>query len=361
MQRVLRILLLPITITAIQFCVFATDLSGQMNAVSDLEEKFRELIVSSQKYVVTVIAKSRIIQLEETVQTRDSSDPVPIIRPVMQKNVGSGLVVDSRGIVLTRRSVVNGMQSISVVLHSGESMDAELLGIDDIKKIAVLKVREMQLPNPSFAHDQGLKLGSWVFVMGNSLGMGPAVSVGLVEGIIDQERVVIGARAWRGCGGAPVFSLSGQVLGILAARMESSEDMGGLTGMVQHDEYVVVPVGSLLPSIASIADRQVQPEAWIGITVDSVPGRSDLFRVTYIHEDSPAAQAGIEVGDQVLSFNDRRILSRGDVGDIVKMIQQSDIDDSVKLELRRGDAVFHTNVSIKLRARAYSAKSSARR
>ena len=357
MRRFYKKFVLPFFAATFQICVLAPNLLGQVQAVSPLEEQFRQLIVSSQQYVVTVIAQSYKIYLEETVQKTDSAEePRPIIRPVMNKNVGSGLVVDSRGIVLTRKSIINDMKSISVVLHSGETLAAEVLGIDDNRKIAVLKTRGMQLKNPSFAHDRGLKIGNWVFLMGNLQEAGPTVSIALVEAILGEESVLIGARAWRGSSGTPVFNMSGQVLGILAARMELSEDVAGLTGVVGHDEYVVIPISSLLPSIASIADRRMAPVAWIGMTITR-----DGFKVTYIFEDSPAEEAGVEVGDQVLSLNNRRIESLNDVSEIVTMIQQSQVNDSVRLELKRGNAVLEKQVQIKLRSPAYNPQMSQRR
>ena len=105
------------------------------------------------------------------------------------------------------------------------------------------------------------------------------------------------------------------------------------------------------------------PVAWIGMTVtrDSTSKDDVGFKVTYIFEDSPAEEAGVEVGDQVISLNDRRIESLNDVSEVVTMIQQSQVDDSVRLELKRGNVVLEKRVQVKLRSPAYVPEMSQRR
>ncbi len=311
---------------------------AQSPAFNTLETELQKLISYSQQYVVTVIGVSQEMYDEETVQSADSiQSPRSIIKPVYYKNVGSGLLVDSQGIVLTRSSIVKNKNKIYVRLFTGEEVDAEILG-EQPNGITVLKINRINIANPSFAHDSGMRLGSWIYVMGSSFGYGPAVALGLVEGILDNGYVLIGARAWNGCSGAPVFNLNGQVVGILAAKVELTQELTKYTGIVDHDEYVVVPIGSLLPRIAQVVDKSA---GWIGLSITENPQQRGVFQISQIQEDSPASQAGIQVGDEIVSFNEREVKS---ISEIWSQIKNSSVDDQIKLKVKRGNETIQTNI-----------------
>ena len=315
---------------------------AQSPAFNTLETELQKLISYSQQYVVTVIGVSQEMYDEETVQSADSSqNPRSIIKPVYYKNVGSGLLVDSQGIVLTRSSIVKNKNKIFVRLFTGEEVDAEILG-EQPNGITVLKINRIPIANPSFAHDSGMRLGSWIYVMGSSFGYGPAVALGLVEGILDNGYVLIGARAWNGCSGAPVFNLNGQVVGILAAKIEVTQELSKYTGIVDHDEYVVVPIGSLLPRIAQLVDR-VKPAGWIGLTIMEDSQQRGVFQISQIQDNSPASQAGIQVGDEIVSFNEREVKS---ISEIWSQIKNSSVDDQIKLKIKRGNETIQTSIKL---------------
>lgn len=336
------------------FLVFSHSLVLAQNPASTtLEEELQKLISYSQRYVVTVIGVSQEMYDEETVQSADPNQvPRSIIKPVLNKNVGSGLLVDSQGIVLTRSSIIRNKDQIYIRLFTGDEVEAEVLG-EQPNEIAVLKIDRAPIENPSFSHDTGMRLGSWIYVMGTSYGYGPAVALGLVEGILDNGYVLIGARAWNGCSGAPVFNLNGQVVGILAAKMEVSRELKKYAGMVGHDEYVVVPIGSLLPRIAQVIDSKVQPSGWVGMTIIENNQRQGFFQISQIQSNSPASRAGIQIGDEVITFNETKVKS---IKDIWSQIKNSGVNDSIKLELKRGNQVFRTNVKFVPRTSTFGQK-----
>lgn len=327
------------------FLVFTNNpVFSQSPASNTLEEELQILISYSQQYVVTVIGESREIYDEETVQSADSTQsPRSIIKQVYNRNVGSGLLVDSQGIVLTRNSIIKNKERIFVRLFTGEEVEGELLGVQP-NGIAVLKIGRTPIQNPSFSHDSGMRLGSMIYLLGTSYGYGPAVALGLVEGILDNGYVLIGARAWNGCSGAPVFNLNGQVVGILAAKMEVTKELSKYSGMIGHDEYVVIPIGSLLPQIAQVVDSRVVPSGWIGLTIIESKG---YFQISEIQSNSPAARAGIQIGDEVVLFNENKMNS---IAEIFSQIKNKGVNDSITLELRRGDQVFQTSVKFARRS-----------
>lgn len=334
-----------------QFFFLQTPGWAQLPSPSDLEIKFQELIDLSRTYVVTVVAKSSEIQLQETVQSVDTQNRSQSIkRSVVDKNVGSGLIIDSSGIILTRRSVIDRTKKIWVELHSGKKLEAKLLGIDEPTHMAILKVPEIPVANPSLANEKSLKMGNWVFVMGGAPALSSAVAFGVVEAMLDRNSFLISARPWRGCSGAPVFNLNGQVIGMLAARVETSTEFAQLN-WTDHDDYVVIPIAPLLKQISEIIKRKIAPEGWIGMEVTIVSNDPDsaLFEVTRVYDNSPAAKAGIQVGDQLLSYNGKPIRS---IGEISILIRNNVFSDSVQFDMKRGSETLRKKIEISVKAPA---------
>ncbi|MCA9695980.1 MAG: trypsin-like peptidase domain-containing protein [Myxococcales bacterium] len=262
---------------------------------------------------------------------------------------GSGFFADELGHVITNAHVVDGAQDLMVVLQDGSQLPAEVIGADDMVDVAIVQV---DLPSgasvpgvAAFGDSEALRPGEEVVAIGNALGEFPnTVSQGTVNGV-DRAFPGMGglaafvqhdAEIWHGNSGGPLLNLHGEVVGINTA-------VGGHDGLgfaVPVDQAKVV-----VPKL--IRDGKVV-RGWLGITGSDkapdfgvMPERGAL--VSEVRSDTPAAKAGVLVGDRVMKIDGREIADfdelRGRIGEYAPQ-------DRVALELLRAGKVVTVEVEL---------------
>jgi len=282
-------------------------------------------------------------------------------RPVY--GVGSGFIVDKSGYIITNAHVVEDAERISVKLDSGEEFTATIVGFDGKEEtdLAVLKIdARRDLPFLRFGDSDKAEVGDWVLAIGSPFGLAKSVSAGIISQIrretpntsAFQRFIQTDAVINPGNSGGPLVNMDGEVIGV-------NSQIATLTG-----EYS--GVGFALPSNESVSVYQQIVKngkvrrGYLGAYLDSV--KTEFARVYELAEpkgaiitdirdkQSPAALAGLEIGDVVLEFNGQKVEN---ARDLIAKIAGSQPDQTISLVYIReaGMTLERKTASIKLAER----------
>jgi len=262
--------------------------------------------------------------LKKKLQTTDSATST---RKRWYVSMGSGVIWDARGHIVTTLSIVEDASKIKVFCVDGSEFDAELIGADDITNLAVLRITEPGLRplNVIERRDTPLPEGSWLILMGYGYGGIPTVSPGLAG--IPPEDYDPG-RHWfqftaalrPGNSGSALIDRSGKLAGIVLGREEDVGfnavvkmlTQGGKPGSVssQMTAYSSFGVGVPANQVTAVVDQIIRTghvvRGWIGISVRKVlePATGEaVLQVVQIVPESPADAAGLQAGDQIQCIN----------------------------------------------------------
>lgn len=233
----------------------------------------------------------------------------------VQKSLGSGVIVDPTGIVITNYHVIKGAEDIKVVLQDGREMNADIVVIDKRTDLVALRLRteEKNLPFLKLRDADELEVGDLVLAFGNPFGFGHTVTSGIVSGLARSQ---LGANDFRsfiqtdaavnpGNSGGPLVTMDGRLVGINTAIFSNN---GGSIGI-----SFAVPSNLVAPVIASIGlgnKRVIRP--WVGLKVQMVTqGMSEGLGlakpmgvvVQTVFKGGSAANAGLEQGDVILQVD----------------------------------------------------------
>jgi serine protease Do len=259
-------------------------------------------------------------------------------RSRQSRGFGSGIIYHDDGYVLTNDHVIRSASRIRVTLPDGRDFEAELVGSDGVTDVAVLKIDGRNLPVARLGTSRGLLIGEWTVAIGNPFAYllsnsEPTVTAGVVSAVgrhiipsDEDEGFYLGmiqtdASINPGNSGGPLVNALGEVIGVntsIFSRSGGSEGLG-----------FAIPIDRAL----RVADDLVQygevRRAWTGVDVegaDTVWGRPRGVEVLSVFPGSPAAEAGISVGDQLVEVNGTTMGSPLDL-------------EAVLLDLRAGEEV----------------------
>lgn len=225
-----------------------------------------------------------------------------------ERSLGSGVIVDPSGIIVTNNHVVEGAQELKVVLNDRREFDAELLLADERTDLAVLKIEATGLPALQYARSSELEVGDLVLAIGNPFGVGQSVTSGIVSGLARTDVgitdysffIQTDAAVNPGNSGGALVNLSGRLVGVNTAIFSRTGDNSGI-GFAIPSEMVQRVVES-----AREGGEVVRP--WLGARVQTVTpdlaASLGLLRphgalVSQIYEGGPADEAGLSVGDVI--------------------------------------------------------------
>ncbi|WP_349367533.1 Do family serine endopeptidase [Salinarimonas sp.] len=269
-------------------------------------------------------------------------------RERVQRSLGSGVIVDASGLVVTNNHVVEGMEEVRVALVDRRELDAEIVLRDPRTDLAVLRIASNEtFPSIPLGDDTALEVGDLVLAIGNPFGVGQTVTQGIVSalartqiGISDYQFFIqTDAAINPGNSGGALLDMGGRLVGVNTAIFSRS---GG-----SHGIGFAIPASMVRAVVASAedgAERVRRP--WLGASLQALtPDLAEgvgLLRpvgalVTDLHPNGPAAEAGLARGDVVLAVDGQEIADTEAFG---YRFALAGVDgESVLTVLRRGERV----------------------
>jgi serine protease Do len=292
-----------------------------LDFANSLSRAFQRVAMQLEPSVVHITSMRRIWM------RRSLFDPGR--QEIAPTGLGSGVIVSKDGYILTNNHVVAGAEKLVVRLYDGTQYDAEIIDRDPVTDLAVLSIDAEGLTPATFGNSDDLEVGQWVVAVGSPFGFANTVTAGIVSAIgrtgLDvsnqtfkeyQEYIQTDAAINPGNSGGPLVNLKGEVVGINTAIASRS---GGSVGIGFATPSAVAQL--VLDDI--LAGRGVDHGsrgAWLGVEMEPLDQdtaeqlglgdgeRRGGVRVVRVVEDSPAARAGLHVGDIITRFRDRPTL-----------------------------------------------------
>jgi serine protease Do len=304
-------------------------------SLGDLEKKFIAVVEDVLPSVVSVYT---------TVMAR-----VDLFRVAPVQGMGSGVIVEEDGIIITNAHVVRKAQKIGLQLHGGKKMDAKVIGMMRGLDIAVLEVEEKNLDPITIGESSSLKVGQFAIAVGNPLGLGESVTFGLVsalnrninaqdlqlEGLIQTT-----AEINPGNSGGALVDTNAELIGIPTAVIPFSQGIG-----------FAIAIDSVKGLLEDFRETGSVNTPWIGITGYTIDPRiANYYQLTHDKgaliiqvPAGPAKKAGIEPGDIVTAINDEEINS---IQILIQKIVKHRIGDDVKVKYIRNGKEYETSVKL---------------
>ena len=232
------------------------------------------------------------------------------------KSLGSGVIIDPKGIILTNDHVISGASKILATTKGGRELECEVVGSDADNDLAVLRVKKggSTLPTIRMGTSSDLMIGETVVAIGNPFGLSNTVTAGVLSALgrsvpgenqrVYNDFIQIDAPINPGNSGGPVVNIQGDMIGVATAIIGGAQGIG-----------FAIPVDRAKRIVADLVRfGHVQP-VWIGLHGHTVTSPEDEdrprgFRVRSVEPDSPAARAGIRQGDQIVSVDNTAIDSQ---------------------------------------------------
>jgi len=259
------------------------------------------------------------------------------------QSLGSGLIVDAKGVVVTNAHVIEGASRIVVTTLDGRELEADVIGSDRDADLAVLKVTATGLPAVPLGKSADLLMGETVIAVGNPFGLGHTVTTGVLSARGRAVPTESGEAAYTdflqtdasinpGNSGGPLVNLAGQVIGVNTAIVRGASGIGFAIPADRAQRIVedLLRFGELQP-------------LWTGlrlVTVDPELARREGFAaargalVERVYDGSPADRAGLRAGDLVVAVGGKPLAAREDLTTAFYSVAAGT---PVLLEVRRGN------------------------
>lgn len=230
-------------------------------------------------------------------------------------SLGSGFIISKDGYILTNHHVVDGADEVIVRLNNREEYEAKVIGSDKDSDVALIKIDGEDFPMLKFGDSNALKVGEWVLAIGSPFGFDHTVTAGIVSAKsrnlpsdnyvpFIQTDVAINP----GNSGGPLFNMDGEVIGINSQIYSRS---GGFMGL-----SFAIPIEMAVDVAMQIKESGSVSRGWLGVLIQEVTRElAETFGMKTPHgalvakvlDDSPAQQAGLQVGDVIVEFNGKKV------------------------------------------------------
>jgi len=254
-------------------------------------------------------------------------------------NVGSGVVLDSTGYVITMERVIHGAEHIEVVFPHGCQYAGRRVGCDLETGIAVLHIQGENMYSPPLGNSDLLKGGECVFVIGNTMGLISPSAFGLVHGFRPEKGLLqLSIRLSPGNAGAPVFDRQGRVLGIVIGELSNTPGVPSDARRLNSREPSVslaVPINTVRKIAQEIITQDHGGCGWLGIVgqIDPPPIGTKGILVWKVVQNSPAEKAGIRKDDIIVEYNGHPISK---AKELASQVRQTPWGTNVHLKIKRG-------------------------
>lgn len=297
-------------------------------------------------YTQKVVRTNPLLQLQNPFLRRFEG------RPRMEGSLGSGVIADANGYVLTNLHVIADASHILVALNDGRESEAAIVGIDRETDLAVLKIGLQDLPVIQFGDPQKARIGDVVLAIGNPLGVGQTVTQGIISAAaryglelnIQENYIQTDAAINQGNSGGALVDATGALIGINTAIQSPTGASVGIG--------YAVPADTARKVLKDIVQFGQVVRGWIGIDWQAVTeyGARRLglalgqgIVISAVFPDSPAAQAGLQGGDVITHINDEPAYATR-AG--MKSIAHAQPGEKLRVRFIRGRQIFNTDVTV---------------
>ena len=265
--------------------------------------------------------------------------------------LGSGFIIDKKGIVVTNSHVIQGAEDILVSVNGSTEYKAKVLGTDPYMDLAVLEIESDEIFIPvSFGNSDKARVGDWVIAIGNPFGFGGTVTSGIISsrnrdiGLTRYDDFIqTDASINQGNSGGPLFDLDGKVIGIN-------------TAIIAPGSSGSIGIGFAIPSnsASKVIDQLIKfgetKRGWLGVRIQEVTKeiadvekleKAEGALVASVSENSPADKAGIKAGDIILEFDGKKVDT---MRTLPKLVAQTKVGKSVILKVWRNRKLISKKV-----------------
>ena len=256
--------------------------------------------------------------------------------------LGSGFIIDSKGIVITNNHVIEGAEEIFVKVDGDKEYKAKVIGADPLSDIAVLQIisrESISFKSVKFGNSDKARIGDWVIAIGNPFGLGGTVTAGIISarnrsiGLSRYENYIqTDASINSGNSGGPLFDMKGNVIGINTAILGK----GGSIGI-----GFSIPSNSAKKVISQLIDFGETRRGWLGVRIQMVTKEiADKAKlddpygalVAGVAKRSPSDKAGIKEGDIILEFDGTKI---NEMKELPLIVAQTEVGKIVDVKVWR--------------------------
>ena len=264
--------------------------------------------------------------------------------------LGSGVIIDKRGLVLTNFHVVKGADEILIRLSDKREYRGQILGTDPKTDLALVKFQpDHELTVASMGNSDALRVGEWAIAIGNPFGLDQTVTVGVISatgrsdvGIATYENFIqTDASINPGNSGGPLVNLKGEVIGVNTAIVAAGQGIG-----------FAIPINMVKRVVDQLVDKGKVVRGWLGVALQ--PLSPDLAQslglagtngavVGSTITGSPAAQAGLQQGDVIVAYDSTPV---DDYRHVQRLVAETRVGKSVTLQIVRKKQKMDVAVTI---------------
>lgn len=266
----------------------------------------------------------------------------------VQRSLGSGVIIESDGLIITNNHVIADADDILIALRDGREEKAEVVGRDPETDLAVLRISLTNLPTIDTGYIEDINVGDPVLAIGNPYGVGQTVTQGIISalgrsgvGITTFENFIqTDAAINPGNSGGALINTAGELWGINTAIFSRS---GGSQGI-----GFAIPIDLVLRVVEDIRAGGTVQRGWMGVNLrQSTPG-SDLkgIFISGVYRGSPADQSGLVAGDQVISLDG---IEFDEISELVNYVASKAPGETISISVQRGSNII--DISLILGAR----------
>ncbi len=281
---------------------------------------YSEAVASAAPAVVNIFSQKRITEhshpyVDDPLFRKLFGNRLGVPRQRLETSLGSGVIIDERGYILTNNHVIRDADAIQIALHDGRGADATIVGTDPETDLAVLKIELDNLPSITLNGARQLRVGDVVLAIGNPFGVGQTVTMGIISatgrsrlGLNTFENFIqTDAAINPGNSGGALIDASGQLVGINSAIFSRSGSQG--IGFA-------IPVNLARGVMTQIIEHGYVIRGWLGVEAQAItPELARAFGIqqlsgaiiTGVFRDSPAAAAGLQAGDFIIRVADQPV------------------------------------------------------
>jgi len=265
--------------------------------------------------------------------------------------LGSGFIIDEKGIVITNNHVIQDSEDIVVRVDGDKEYKAIIIGQDPLSDIAVLQIESKERFKPvKFGNSDKARIGDWVIAIGNPFGLGGTVTAGIISarnrsiGLSRYEDYIqTDASINSGNSGGPLFDMNGDVIGINTAILGKGGSIG---------------IGFSIPSNSAkkVVDQLIKfgetKRGWLGVRIQIVTAEiADVEKldeprgalVASVAEKSPSDKAGIKAGDIILEFDGTQIK---EMKELPIIVAQTEVGKTVEVKVWRNKKVITKKIKL---------------